>query len=526
VRNVTRNEIALLISLAAAAILLVLSGAALADSCAALADAPPEGTRITLAEAIADREDLPAFCRVTGEISPQLGFEMRLPLDNWNGRFLMSGCGAYCGKPLPERIGYSNSINYALRRGYAAVTTDAGHQAESSIVASWAYNNRPAEEMWAHRWVPLATAVGRALLRQFYGQEEKYAYFSGCSNGGRTAAMVAQRYPELYDGVASGAPALDVTYATALQGAWLDRTLLDEDGELILGPAKISLLRLAVLEQCDGRDGLVDGIVSDPMACEFDPASLQCGERIEGADCLTQVEVNELEQLYGGARDSQGRQVYPGLPYGSEQYWSRWLIGETDGQRHVSDMGSIFLRYVGFEVDPGPGYNSREFDFDTDIPKLAAMAKLLDATDPDLRGLQQAQGKLLMYHGLADALVLPQSATSYYESVVREFSGADDVNDFFRLFMVPGMDHCWAINGYAPDLFDPLEVLERWVELGEAPERIVARQHAETGEFEGRGPVIRTRPLCPYPQRAEYLGEGSPDLADSFRCVTADKGSH
>jgi feruloyl esterase len=374
--------------------------------------------------------------------------------------------------------------------------------------------------MYAHAWVPLATAASRAILERVYGGRERYAYFSGCSNGGRTAAKVAQRYPYLFDGIASGAPALNVTYAAGVQGVWLDRTLVDVDGQLVLRADKISLLSQAVQNRCDAQDGLTDSIVSDPFACDFDPGSLQCSDDVDDTRCLTAAEVDELHRLYTGAHDSQGRRLYAGLPYGSEDYWGRWLIGSTDDNQHyVADLGSNFLRYLGFEQDPGPDYDSRDFDLDTDIPKLAFMARLFNASDPDLSGLQQAGGKLLMYHGLADALIVPQESIAYYESVVQKFGSPDTVNEFLRLFMVPGMDHCWGITGHAPDLFDPLRVLEEWVEESVPPTRIEARQHAEPGQFEGVGPVIRTRPLCPYPQRARYKGKGSPNAAGNFDCV-------
>lgn len=487
--------------------------------CAAIAAAPPPGVQVNTTEVVTDREDLPAFCRVAGVIAPSVGFEMRLPVENWNGRFLMSGCGAFCGSVDADRKGYANSINYALRRGYAATTTDSGHQS-SRTDTSWAYNNPQAEQLYAHGWVPLAAAASRAILEAFYSERERYAYFSGCSNGGRTALKVAQLYPDLFDGIASGAPGINATYAAGVLGVFFDRTLVDKQGQLILRADKVPLLSQAVRDRCDHLDGLIDGIISDPARCDFKPESLRCADDSDTTGCLVKAELEQLEALYAGVTDSQGTSIYFGLPLGSEPYWSRWLLGATaEGKPHVTDLGTNFLRYLGFEQDPGPDYHSSEFDLDQDIPKLAATGELFNATDPDLSELQQSGGKLLMYHGLADPLTFPQESTRYYESVVKQMKPATPLDDFYRLFLIPGADHCWGVTGLAPDLFDPLQVLEQWVEQGQAPDNIEAVQHAGVGSAEGTGTILRTRPLCPYPQQARYKGAGSTFAADSFSCV-------
>ncbi len=492
--------------------------------CAFLAKSGLANVRIDVAEPVTQRKDLPPFCRVTGQIAPSIGFEMRLPMQGWNGRFLLAGCGAYCGELVPDREGYANSINFALRRGYAATTTDSGHQAPRTDT-SWAYNNPQAETLYAHAWVPLAADASRAILHNFYRQKESWSYFSGCSNGGRTALKVAQMYPDLFDGIASGAPGINATYAAGVLGVFLDRTLVDKSGNLILREEKVPMLSQAVLYQCDSLDGLTDGLVSDPGACDFQPESLLCRDEGDTSTCLTAAEVEEVNRLYAGAQDSQGQQVYFGLPKGSEAYWTRWLLGETaSGVPHVTDLGSNFLRYLGFEQDPGPGYHSSEFDLDGDIPKLESAARRFNATDPNLGKLQQSGGKLLMYHGLADPLTVPEESITYYNSVVNHAGSADQVSDFYRLFLIPGADHCWGVTGRAPDLFDPLQVLEGWVERDEAPERIVARQHVAVAGPEPAGPIMRTRPLCPYPAVARYRGEGSYFDADNFICQPASDG--
>jgi len=489
------------------------------SDCTALARVSFAGIQVATAEAVASAHDFPAYCRVIGKFEPSIGFEMRMPMDSWNQRFLMSGCGAYCGEVEPDRKGYANSINYALKRGYAATTTDSGHQAGRTDT-SWAFNNREAERLYAHGWVPLAAAGSHLILEAFYGARERYSYFSGCSNGGRTALKVAQLYPDLFDGIASGCPTVNLTEAAGIQGVFLDRTLVDGDGELILRAEKIPMLSQAVRDRCDSLDGLTDGLVSDPKACDFDPELLKCHKDTDDIGCLTTAEVRQIRSLYAGAVDSRGKSLHYGMPYGSEPYWEKSLVGATDsGQHYLADFGSNFLRYLGFEQDPGHEYSSSQFDLDRDIPQLAFMGSLYNVGEPRLKRLQHSDGKLLMYHGMADPLIMYQQSVGFYNQVVGEAGSPEKVDEFFRLFLIPGSDHCWANTGLAPDLFDPLEVLERWVEMGQAPKRIDAIQHADTGASEGVGPVLRSRPLCPYPEISRYTGAGSAYSASSFECA-------
>lgn len=492
------------------------------SACSNLADTKIENVRLDTIEMVAPSEAIPAYCRLVGEISPSIGFEMRLPIQAWNQRFLVSGCGAYCGEVEPDRRGYSNSINYALKRGYAALTTDSGHQA-GRTQTSWAYNNAEAEQLYAHAWVPLATAASRELLKAFYGKPERYSYFSGCSNGGRTALKVAQLYPELFDGIASGCPTVSLTDAAGIQGVFLDRTLVDARGELILQAEKIPMLAQAVVYKCDQLDGLTDGIVSTPALCDFKPESLQCEDDSGSFGCLTAVEVDLVKRLYAGAIDSQGNALHYGMSHGSEPYWATSLVGATETGRHyLAEFGSNFLRYLGLEPDPGPGYHSNQFDLDRDIAKLENAGRLFNIIEPDLDKLRESGGKLLMYQGQADPVILYQQVEEFYEAVVIEAGSAEAVNEYFRFFLIPGADHCWATTGYAPDLFDPLQVLEEWVEAGQAPDRIIALQYAEIGAAEGAGPLLRSRPLCRYPQVARYTGHGSAYSAQNFVCVAPE----
>lgn len=500
------------------------SPAAGSAKCESLIEARIPGAVVSEARLLAAEGDLPARCLVVGTVSPSIGFETYLPTEAWNGRFLLAGCGAFCGEARVSRgPGYSNTVDFAVKRGYAATQTDAGHKGRSGTDTSWARNDPAAQVLYAHAWVPLASAASRAIIRAYYGDGERFSYFSGCSNGGRTAAKVAQLYPSLFHGIASGAPGINATYAAGVQGIWWDRSLVDRTGRLALAADRVGILSKAVLARCDGTDGLVDGIVSRPDDCRFDPEVLRCQNDAAPDNCLTSTELDAVKRLYSGPRTSTGQQLYPGVPPGSERYWSRWLVGPADGTRpHIAELGTNFLRSFGLPQDPGPGYTSAQFDLDRDIPRLAASGRLYDATDPDLSAFARGGGKLLMYHGLADALTLPVESTRYYESVVSALGGRERVDPFYRLFLVPGMDHCWGVTGLAPDIFDPVAVLEKWVEQGEPPARIIATQYASNGKRMGDGEIVRTRPLCPYPLEAQYTGVGSVNSAQSYRCAAAD----
>lgn len=326
-------------------------------------------------------------------------------------------------------------------------------------------------------------------------------------------AVAAQRFPELFDGIVSGAPVLRMSEAGAIFGAWLIQANTAPDGSQILGTDRVDLLAAAVLKACDSSDGLADGQVGDPRRCHFDPSTLQCGEDEPVAGCLTAAEVETVRKWYQGPRNSSGEQLYPGVPRGSEPFWPVWLTGTEGTVPGAVGLGMSYLRYVAFEQDPGPTYSARDFDLDRDPARLEFMGDLIDADDPDLSAFKAAGGRLLMYHGWADPVVVPEATVEYYEDVIRAMGGYHATVGFFRLFMVPGMGHCWELPGKGPDLFDPLAALEDWVERDISPELIVAERHEESGES------VRSRPLCPYPRVASWSGDGSIDAAESFDCV-------
>ena len=460
------------------------------DACAALAQTSVPGAKITLATPVAAAGDLPAYCRVQGTIPQAIQFELRLPLDGWNGKFYMAGCGGFCGSLLADQPGVVNALNHGLRRGYAAATSDSGHFGANVTDGRWALDNPLAEADWGWRSVTETTRVSRDLVRAFYGAPAARSYFMGCSTGGRMGLMAAQRFPHDFDGIVAGAPALDYTGLVATQAAWIVQANTHPDGSEILDRAKVPLIAQAVLEACDGIDGQRDGLIDDPRRCDWQPSRLQC-KGAASATCLTAREIGVLEHWYMPVTGGDGRIQYPGgVPKGSEPFWPVWLSG-IPGTRQpalIERFGTDFLRYMAFVPDAGAAFDARQYDFDRDPPRLATMSRIYDATNPDLTAFRERGGKLLMYHGWADAIVTPQRTLDYHAAMRERMGGAEATAQFARLFMVPGMDHCGiqAGPGAKTVSFDPLPALEAWVERNEPPATLAVSWQMTDGSVRSR----------------------------------------
>lgn len=449
-----------------------------------------------------------AYCEVTGVIRPSprssIRFAVGLPTSSWNGRFLMAGDG-----------GFDGSVDLPLARiaqGYAAANSDSGHATPPSNDAAWAYDNRAAEIDYGYRAVELTTRVAKQLVQAYYRSRIAYSYFEGCSTGGRQALMAAQRDPEQFDGIVGGAPAHDLT-GLAVEQNWSLRQFLPDNGTPGAGTitaAQAGALNAAALAQCDANDGVTDGLIADPQACGFRPDVLACSAGADPAVCLSPAQLDAVQKVYGGPRTSWGQALYPGKPVGSEAGWPVWLIPPLNFQ---GGFTFSFMNYLFFAKDPGPapGYQWFDFDFDIDPPKGHVMSRILDAVDPDLSAFRARGGRFLLYHGAADGLIPPQRTVQYYEAVVAATGSRPATEGFMRMFLVPGMDHCGAIGGGLKD-WDRLAPLVRWVEQGQAPDRIVAGQTLPGG-------AVRTRPLCPYPQQARWTGSGSTEEASNFVCA-------
>jgi hypothetical protein len=411
----------------------------------------------------------------------------------------MAGCGGFCGRLDSDLPGFTNAMNHGLRRGYAAATMDGGHWGTHRADGRWAFNNRLAENDWGWRAVTETARVTKVLIADFYGKPQRKSYFAGCSTGGRMALMQAQRFPADFDGIIAGAPALDYTGLVATNYTWIVQANTRADGSEILAREKVPAIAAAVTAACDARDGARDGLIADPRACDWQPASMVCGAT-NGPSCLTPDEVQVLEKWYAGAHDAAGAPLYPGIPRGSEVYWPLWLTGSPASK--VPGMTLLFahdfLRYMAFAEDPGESYDLQRFDFAVDPDRLEAMSAIYNAVDPDLSAFADRGGKLLMYHGWADPIVTPLRTLQYVADVQNKMGGPSKTSEFLRLFMLPGFDHCGfqAGPGANDAGFDPLPALEDWVERGIAPTAIPTQRRSADST------VTWQQPVCAYPAAA------------------------
>ncbi len=458
-------------------------------------DAPTHVTSSTYVTAV---EDMPAYCRVEGYVTPNVSMELRLPTDNWNGKFIKRGCGGYCGSV------FSTYCNNHVKNGYACVVSDMGHNSTGGD-AKWAYNNPYTEIDFGYRATHVSTVAGKAITEEFYGNAPQRSYYMGCSTGGRQGLVEAQRFPWDFDGIVAGAPVIDETGA-GLQLIWTTVANLDEDGEQILTASKIPLIHDAAIAKCDAYDGEEDGLIDDPRDCDFDPGTLQCG-LFAGDDCLTKDQVEVVRKIYSGPHTSDGTPTYTGgaLP-GSEPHWiGPYVTEEGRPGRYYFMIGDMF-RYMGFLPDPGPSWQPKDFDFDEDHKRLGMMEGIYSGSNPDLRKFRDAGGKMFVYHGWADYSVVPLNTVDYYELATRTMGGIEATQDFFRLFMIPGMSHCSGGGGaYA---IDYLSHMEEWVEGGKAPDMMMGHHPVEqTDRFGTDFPldpdiIEFSRPVYPYPAPA------------------------
>jgi feruloyl esterase len=475
-------------------------------SCEKLASLSLPDTTITLAQTVATGEfkpaagsaapfqSLPAFCRVAATLAPSkdsdIKIEVWLPASGWNGKFEAIGNGGWSGAVNP------GALANAVRRGYAAAATDTGHSGGS---ASFALGHPEKLVDFGYRAVHEMTVKAKAIMAAYYGAGPKFSYWNGCSSGGKQGLKEAQRFPSDYDGIIAGAPA---NYWTHLMAGdlWPAHATLKDPASYI-PPAKYPLIHRAMLESCDALDGVKDGLIEDPRQCKFDPNILLCkGE--DASACLTAPQVDAVRKLYAGARNPRtGEEVFPGLAPGSELGW-----GALAGGPEPFGIPADHFKYVVFK---DPNWNFKTLNFDTDVALADRIdGGLLNATDPNLKDFFARGGKLLQYHGWSDELITPFNSINYYRTVEKNL-GADHLGDNYRLFMVPGMAHCGG--GEGPNGFDTVSTIEQWVEQGKAPDRIIAAHLTNNA-------ADRTRPLCPYPQVAQYKGTGSTDEAASFVC--------
>ena len=464
---------------------------------------------------------VPASCRITAVSAPsrdsRINIEAWLPLTGWNGRFQGIGNGGFGGSI--DRM----SLALALQKGYAAASTDTGHEANDQD-GSWALGHIEKIRDYGYRAIHETAVLGKDLVLAFYGRAPKFSYFDSGSNGGRQALMEAQRFPTDYDGLLAGCPALDPTDNLPAWG-WVQQGLAQTAGAHI-PPAKLRAIAEAVNTTCDAQDGVRDGVIDDPRNCRFDPATLQCSRGSDSDHCLTGSQVQALRGIYSGPPAALGGSGQPGFEPGGElgsTGWEDWILGSRPSKSIQYRYVLEFYRYLVYD-DPKWSLDRFQFEHDRDAMKRR-LGAILDATNPDLSAFRARGGKLILYHGWSDAAIPGQSSVNYYQSVVEKM-GPKSVTEFARLYMVPGMQHCGGGDG--PSVFGQLgpgpgdaehdvgKALERWVEGGVAPDAIIAAKY-KTGANPASG-VARTRPLCAYPKTAQWKGSGSTDDDANFVC--------
>jgi len=427
-------------------------------------------------------------CRVAATLRPapdsEIKIEVWMPESGWNGKLQSVGNGAWAGT-----ISYP-AMTSAVKAGYAAASTDTGHTGNNPAFIP----GHPEKVIdFGYRAVHEMTVAAKSIIKTYYGNGPKLSYWNGCSTGGRQALTEAQRYPNDYDGILAGAPAINASH---LQGAqvWSAQAVHKDEASYI-PPAKYSAIHNAVLRQCDALDGVKDGVLENPTQCKFDPKVLLCKEG-DAPSCLTAPQVEAARRLYEGPRN-----VFPGLEPGSELGWSM-----LSGPKPMSLAAELY-QYLVFK---NPNWDYKTFDAAHDV-RLAEkqVGETLDATNANLKPFVDHGGKLLMYHGWSDPGIPPLATVQYYKNVVDTLGGTARTTNSIRLFMIPGMNHCRGGDG--TDIFDGIAALDAWVEEGKTPDRI------EASHLTG-GKVDRTRPLCPYPQVAVYKGAGSTDDAANFVC--------
>jgi Tannase and feruloyl esterase len=455
-----------------------------------------------------------SHCKVSGLIGGNIGFELLLP-DKWNGRFFMGGGGGYVGA-------VSNRALVTINEGYATAGTDTGHHGHG-LLADWAYEDLESQLNFGYLAVHRTAEVSKAIIRAYYGQEAAFSYFDGASRGGGQALMEALRYPKDFDGIIAGCPAQDWSGFSAkmiqnMQAVYPDPTQLHNP---VITEENLKLLEKLVLKSCDGIDGIVDGIIMDPRQCTFDLDSIpDCPEGEAGSDCFTSEQRDAIKVIYDPLINKEG-QIYPGQPFGSEgeaMGWKNWIVGTNEAIFKLKPEGipsyqfAFGTEYYKYFIFGDPNWDYSTYDFSSWKQDTKLTATFMDSTSTDLTEFKKNGGKLIIWHGWSDPALSAYRTIEYYEEVMKL---DEDIQDFFRLYLMPGVLH--GQGGPGPDQVDWRKIMVDWVEQGQAPEVVTATK------FDQHRNIIMTRPLCPYPQSAVYHGSGDTNQANNFTCKYEEK---
>ncbi len=494
------------------------------------------GVQITSAAIVPAAPPLPEHCLIQGRLLPEADpFMIKLPTD-WNGNYYQVGNGGLAGT-IDEP-----NVNFGLGRGYAAASASGGYDVSDPINADakFCYNpsgnsNPYAKEKldgYCFASVHKMNVLAKRIIKIYYGKRAYYSYYKGCSTGGRQGMIEAQRYPTDFDGILAGAPLVYLTKVT-MRDVWQAQQVLGLP-TLATGAADMmAKVSAAVYNKCDGIDGLVDGMIDDARKCTFNalselPACL--GDIPDPQfNCFTTAQRTAIQKIYDGPRNSVGELLFKGTPVGGEAieptligpntgWW--WILPFAPGTLSIGGgMGSEFTQYCGLTpAGGGPGWDYRTFNWDSDWPyDMTKLSARCDANNPDLRPFYSHGGKLIQYHGWGDQLVSPFAMAEYYDAVLATM-GKTTTDRFYKLYMIPGLSHCSLGLGCSNDagMFD---ALVNWVETRVEPDVIIGSRDA----YPPTGMSARTRPLCPYPGVARYLGAGSIDDAANFTCVKTIK---
>lgn len=440
-----------------------------------------------------------AHCKVSGVIGKEIRFEVVLP-EQWNERFSLSGNGGFAGA---IQTGHAR-----VRQGFANAATDTGHQG-GPLDASWAQGQAERQVNFGHLAIHRTAVTAKEIVQQYYCAAPRYSYFVGCSRGGGQGMMAAQRYPEDFDGIVAGAPAftwpaMAAEFVRNCQSVYTDGSAPDQP---IITAYNLEILQNRILSQCDTLDGLADGILNDPRACHFDLSTLPaCPAGQASDDCFTTEQIAAIQEIYAGI-SLGGKSIYPGFPFGGENEpngWRAWMTGPKEDNsvgRHFS-LGTEIFKYMVFH---DPSWDYRQYDFTNFYQDTRHAASFLDATSTDYQAFYQRGGKMLLYHGWSDPALSALATIEHYEAVQKQ---DPNLQNYLRLYLLPGVLHCGG--GPGPSQTDWLQLVQGWVENGQAPEKVVLSKRR-------KGQATLTRPVFPYPDIAVYDGKGDPTRESSFK---------
>ena len=496
--------------------------------CEALAkiDLGPVDARINSA-VMATRGDH-SFCDVKGYMTPVTQFEVLLQTTSWRGDYMQEGCGGFCGHVDVDLQDPSRTSGYQapyapLASGDMVVAADdQGHETITNGETLWGKSDPQLRLEFGYMSEHRMAQAARAVIFAFYGRHPAFSYFSGVSEGGHEALALAQRFPEDFDGIIAGAPGNNWAPLMGMFETWAASANRSFAGQQILTSEKLPALHAAVMAACaDSR-----GVIEDPRACTFDPASIRCAAGADRANCLTDEEVRVVREEYRGPHDAEGRSLFDGgEPYGSELAWDNWLVmpradAAAPGDTYSAALGFNFLNNLAFWSNPGTAYAPGTVPFTVALHhRIQELGGIYNSDSPDLRAFRARGGRIILYHGWADQAIPPFATLDYYAAVAREMGGYEGIQDFSRLYMVPGLYHCpcgQTVDGDPATSVQFMPALVNWVENGAAPGEVDVPVTAQTaGTHLSALHLAPFDPLRPAPQNNglnsnyDYVGASS-----------------